>query len=123
MLARYQSGTQTRRVPELAAAEPDAYAEMHPQTARGHGIRGGDEVRLITRRGSVTVRAKLSPGIRMDTVFVPFHWGGASCANALTDAAIDPVSRIPEYKACAVRLERAPARAGAQAALPTPAIP
>ena len=122
VLAQYQSGTQTRRVPELAAAEPEAYAQMHPQTARSHGVRDGDTVRLTTRRGAVTPRAKLSPGIRRDTVFVPFHWGGASCANALTNAATDPVSR-PEYKACAVRLERAPASAGVEATLPTPATP
>ena len=108
VMGQYQSGTQTRRIPELAAAEPAAYAEMHPDTARQHGLAPGDEVALSTRRGSARMAVRLTRDIRRDTVFVPFHWGGEGSANRLTIAALDPVSRIPEYKACAVRLDRAP---------------
>ena len=108
VMGQYQSGTQTRRVPELAAAEPGAYAEMHPDTARQHGIQPGERVTLTTRRGTAAMAARITRDIRRDTVFVPFHWSGEGSANRLTISALDPVSRIPEYKACAVRLDRAP---------------
>ncbi len=107
VMGQYQSGTQTRRVPELAAAEPAAYAEMHPDTARQHGVQPGDRVTLTTRRGTADMAARITRDIRRDTLFVPFHWSGEGSANRLTIAALDPVSRIPEYKACAVRLDRA----------------
>ena len=107
VMGQYQSGAQTRRVPELAAAEPAAFAEIHPDTARLHGVSPGDAVRLTTRRGTARMAVRLTRDIRRDTVFVPFHWGGEGSANRLTTAAVDPVSRIPEYKVCAVRLDRA----------------
>jgi assimilatory nitrate reductase catalytic subunit len=106
VLAQYQTGAQTRRVPELCAAEPEAFVEIHPDTARGLGIAQGDAVRLSTRRGAAILRARLSRDIRRDVMFAPFHWGGAATANFLTNAALDPISRIPEFKACAVRAER-----------------
>ena len=112
VMAQYQTGTQTRRVPELAAAEPAAFAEIHPDTARQHGIQAGDAVQLTTRRGQARMAARLTRDIRRDTVFMPFHWSGEGNANHLTIAALDPVSRIPEYKACAVRLDRAAASTG-----------
>ncbi|MDT7790703.1 MAG: assimilatory nitrate reductase catalytic subunit [Mycobacterium sp.] len=59
-------------------------------------------MRLDTRRGSAVLRARITEDIRSDTVFVPFHWGGQATANALTNPALDPVSRMPEFKACAV---------------------
>jgi assimilatory nitrate reductase catalytic subunit len=109
VLSQYQSGAQTRRVAALSEAEPESYVEIHPEMARNFGIRAGDMVRLITRRGDAVVKAHLVRTIRMDTLFVPFHWGGKGCANLLTNAALDPVSRIPEFKACAVRIEKADA--------------
>jgi assimilatory nitrate reductase catalytic subunit len=78
---------------------------MSPTAAREHGLRSGDEVRLGTRRGVATFKVKVSSGIRDDTVFVPFHWGGESSANRLTNPALDPISRMPEFKVCAVRIE------------------
>ena len=105
-LAHYQTGAQTRRVPELCAADPEPFVELHPDTARGFGIAHGDTVRLSTRRGEALLRAHLTRDIRMDVLFVPFHWGGRATANLLTTTATDPVSRIPEFKACAARLER-----------------
>jgi assimilatory nitrate reductase catalytic subunit len=106
VLAQYNSGTQTRCVPALLAADPEPFVEIHPETARGLGIVEGDAVRLATRRGEAVLRARLVRTIRLDTVFVPFHWGGAGTANLLTHAVLDPVSRIPEFKVCAVRAER-----------------
>jgi assimilatory nitrate reductase catalytic subunit len=100
--SHYQSGAQTRRVGALVTAEPDAYAELHPELARRVGVGPGDFVRLHNRRGSAVLRARITEDIRSDTVFVPFHWGGQATANALTNPALDPVSRMPEFKACAV---------------------
>ena len=70
------------------------------------GLSGGDEVNLATRRGAGRFGVSLNPGIRRDTVFLPFHWGGAGSANRLTNSALDPDSRMPEFKVCAVRIER-----------------
>jgi assimilatory nitrate reductase catalytic subunit len=105
-LAHYQSGAQTRRVPELQAAEPDAFVEIHPETARSLAIAAGDLVRLSTRRGQAVMKARLTVDIRPDTLFAPFHWSGAASANLLTHAALDPISRMPEFKVCAVHIEK-----------------
>ena len=105
VLAHYQSGTQTRRIAELNVIDPEPFAELHPQVAKGLGISAGDPIRLTTRRGSIVVTARLSDTIRLDSIFVPFHWGGEASANILTNPALDPVSRIPEFKVCAVRIE------------------
>jgi assimilatory nitrate reductase catalytic subunit len=107
VLAQYQSGTQTRRIPDLNAADPDPFVEIHPDTARGLLIADGDLVVLKTRRGRIAIKARLTRDIRLDTLFVAFHWGVAGSANALTIAALDPVSKIPEFKVCAVQLEKA----------------
>ena len=106
-MQHYQSGTQTRRVRQLALAQPDAVAELHPDVAGRHGVADGDLVRLTTRRGTAVFRARVTTDIVPGTVFVPFHWAGRSGANSLTDARLDPVSKMPAFKACAVRLERA----------------
>ena len=105
--AHYQSGTQTRRVGRLAVMAPGPLAEMHPSTAARLGLASGDSVILTSRRGRMTATVKATHGIRQDTVFVPFHWGGDQSVNRLTNPALDPVSRMPEFKACAVRLEPA----------------
>ena len=107
VMAQYQTGTQTRRVAALNEAEPEAFCEVHVDMAKTLGVAQGDLVRLTSRSGSAVVRLRLSRTIRLDTVFVPFHWGGEACANLLTSQYTDPVSGIPEYKVCAVQLERA----------------
>nr|WP_305784306.1 molybdopterin oxidoreductase family protein [Actinoplanes lichenis] len=104
LMRQYQSGTQTRRVKELDAAAPEPMAELHPDLARRHGIADGDWVELRTRRGAARMRARCDPGVRPDTIFAPFHWPGT---NVLTDPALDPHSRMPAFKACAVAISRA----------------
>ncbi|TDC11606.1 molybdopterin oxidoreductase family protein [Actinomadura bangladeshensis] len=108
VLAQYQSGAQTRRVPALAEAAPGPFAELHPDLAERLGIEDGAQVRVESRRGAVTVRARLTEAVRADTVFVPFHWAGEERANLLTNPALDPVSRMPEFKVCAVRVGVSP---------------
>ena len=106
IMSHYQSGTQTRRVPALFEASPRPLVQIHPSIACTYGIGDGDRVRLTTRRGTAWFNAKLTSSIRMDTLFVPFHFGGAGCVNRLTNPALDPVSRMPEFKVCAVRIDR-----------------
>jgi len=103
LMAHYQSGTQTRRIAALQEVASEPVAEMHPTAARLARVSDGQRVRLSTRRGTATFRVKVTRTIRDDTVFVPFHWGGARSVNRLTHAALDPVSGMPEFKVCAVR--------------------
>jgi assimilatory nitrate reductase catalytic subunit len=105
LMNHYQTGAQTRRIPELAAAEAGPFVEMHPQVARTLGIGEGGLVRLRTRRGELLLPARMAAGIRLDTLFVPFHWSGVGSINRLTNPALDPVSKIPEYKVCAARID------------------
>jgi assimilatory nitrate reductase catalytic subunit len=105
-LVQYQSGTQTRRIAELDAVEPEPWVEAHPDNLRVLGIVDKDMVRVVTRRGIAEVRARADLSMRRDTLFVPFHWSGVGSANLLTNAALDPTSRIPEFKVCAARIER-----------------
>ena len=108
LLRQYQSGTQTRRVAALADAEPGASVQMHATLARRLGVVAGDPVALRTRRGRAVMRVEITDDIRPDTVFAPFHYGGASAVNLLTNPALDPHSRMPEFKVCAVALTAAP---------------
>ncbi|MFH0244462.1 molybdopterin oxidoreductase family protein [Streptomyces sp. HK10] len=105
--AQYQSGAQTRRVAELNDAAPGPFVELHPRLAERIGVAEGEPVAVVSRRGRAVAPARITPGIRPDTVFMPFHWPGEGRANTLTNPALDPVSRMPEFKVCAVRVERA----------------
>ncbi|MET7593959.1 molybdopterin oxidoreductase family protein [Streptomyces sp. NPDC004082] len=105
VVAQYQSGAQTRRVDELNAAAPGPFVEMHPRLAERLGAADGDPVAVVSRRGRAVAPARVTTSIRPDTVFMPFHWAGEGRANTLTNPALDPTSRMPEFKACAVRLE------------------
>lgn len=106
LLGHYQSGTQTRRVARLQQMAAEPLAEVHPATARRYGLATGDRVWIETRRDAAAFKVKLTANIREDTVFVPFHWGGAQAINRLTNPALDPTSRMPEFKVCAARLAK-----------------
>jgi assimilatory nitrate reductase catalytic subunit len=106
LLHHYQSGAQTRRVPQLVEAAPAPLLEIHPVLADTHGVADGDAVRITSARGELVATASVTGAIRPDTVFLPFHWAGELSANLLTNDAVDPVSGMPEFKVCAVRLER-----------------
>jgi assimilatory nitrate reductase catalytic subunit len=113
VVAHYQSGAQTRRVDELTAAAPGPFVELHPQLAERLGVAEGEPLSVVSRRGRATGPARITTGIRPDTVFMPFHWPGEGRVNTVTNPALDPTSRMPEFKVCAVRLE--PAEPGAAA--------
>jgi len=115
VLAQYQSGTQTRRVRSLVEADPVPFVEMHPQIAATYGLKSGALTWIGTRRGRARLTVRVSPSMRLDTLFVPFHWSGPGRANTLTGDAVDPQSKIPEFKISAARIERdgeAPGAAG-----------
>ncbi|MFJ8665456.1 molybdopterin oxidoreductase family protein [Streptomyces sp. NPDC093600] len=105
VVSQYQSGAQTRRVDELNAAAPGPFVELHPRLAARLGVADGERVAVVSRRGRSVAPARITATIRPDTVFMPFHWPGEGRANTLTNPALDPVSRMPEFKVCAVRLE------------------
>ena len=104
-LLQYQSGNQTRRIAELDAREPEPWVECHPDNLRALALTDRDYVRVVTRRGAATLRLRADASMRRDTLFVPFHWSGVGSANLLTISALDPVSKIPEFKVCAARIE------------------
>lgn len=102
LLEHYQSGAQTRRVPELAGAAPRALLLIHPLAAAARGISDGGPVTIENARGTVRCTARHSTTVRTDTVFLPFHFPGEESANLLTSAAADPISGMPEFKASSV---------------------
>ena len=106
VMAQYQSGAQTRRVGELNAMSGEVFVELHPALAGEIGIEDGETVRVISRRGDALARAKVTETIRADTLFMPFHWGGRGCANLLTIPALDPTSKMPEFKVCAAKIKK-----------------
>ncbi|MCW8099132.1 molybdopterin oxidoreductase family protein [Streptomyces tauricus] len=112
VVSQYQSGAQTRRVDELNAAAPGPFVELHPRLAERLGVVEGEPLAVVSRRGRAVAPARITTAIRADTVFMPFHWPGEGRANTLTNPALDPVSRMPEFKACAVRVERVAGRGG-----------
>lgn len=98
LLEHYQSGTQTRRVAELARSQPVARVQVHPAAAEALGLLDGGVVELSNDRGTVRCSAQLTTDIRADTVFLPFHFAAGECANLLTSADTDPISGMPEFK-------------------------
>jgi assimilatory nitrate reductase catalytic subunit len=117
-VAHYLSGTQTRRIGGLVAQTPQPWCELHPRLAQKLGVLEGEFVEVESRRGSVVVPARLLTTIRPDTVFVPYHWPLDRAANRATIRAIDPVSHIPEFKICAVRVRKVARPDDAVARLP-----
>jgi len=106
VVSHFLSGTQTRRIGGLVDQYSQPLCEMHPRMAEKLGVADGDFVKVESRRGNVIVRAQVVKTIRPDTVFVPYHWPLDRSANNLTIRAYDPVSQIPEYKICAVRVSK-----------------
>lgn len=107
VISHFLSGTQTRRIGPLVSQYPEPRVELHPKLAEKLGLENDDWTVIESRRGKIVLRAHVVATIRPDTVFIPYHWPGDRSANRLTIAAQDPISKIPEYKVCAVRLRKA----------------
>ncbi len=102
----YLSGNQTRRLGFLNAQAPEPWVEIHPRAAAQLGVAHDERVRVRTPRGAMELKALVVPTIRPDTLFVPFHYGHAEAVNQVTNPAVDPGVKIPEYKVCAARVEK-----------------
>jgi formate dehydrogenase major subunit/formate dehydrogenase alpha subunit len=85
---------------------PDCFVEISSADAGKYDVLDGARVNIASRRGTIQARVKVSPKAVTGTVFIPFHYARAA-ANRLTNAALDPISGIPEFKVCAVKLEKA----------------
>jgi formate dehydrogenase major subunit len=105
-LEHWHTGSMTRRATVLDAVEPEANCSLHPKTLHHLGVMPGGHVRLTTKRGTVVVMARADRSIAEDMVFLPFGFVEAA-ANILTNSAIDPYGKIPEFKFSAVKVEKA----------------
>lgn len=101
---QYNSGAQTRRISPLRDARPRPLVQIHPRAADRLGLADGLPALVQTRRGSAEFAVQVTADVRPDTLFVPFHYGGADAVNRLTNPALDPASRMPEFKVCAARI-------------------
>ncbi len=104
-LEHWHTGSMTRRSQVLDALEPEAKISVNPEDLARLGSRSGEFVTLETRRGALTARAQADAGLARGTVFIPFCYVEAA-ANLLTNPALDPYGKIPEFKYCAARLRR-----------------
>lgn len=105
VVSQYLSGTQTRRIGKLVGLYPEPLVEIHPELAARYNIRQRELIRVVTRRGAAEFPVNIVETIRKDTVFIPYHWPGKKSVNQLTPGTLDPISKIPEFKVCACRLE------------------
>lgn len=102
-LFHYHTGSMTRRVASIEQVSPSAYVEINPDDAKVLGIHDGEIVRISSRRGAIEIAARISNRPLRGTLFIPFHYREAA-ANVLTNSALDPISKIPEFKVCAVAI-------------------
>jgi formate dehydrogenase alpha subunit len=105
VLYHYHTGGMTRRSVGLNERYPECLVEINEKDAATLGIKSGEMVRVISRRGRIEAKASVGDMTDKGTIFIPFHFVEAA-ANRLTIAALDPVAKIPELKVCAVRLEK-----------------
>jgi formate dehydrogenase major subunit len=106
LLEHWHTGAMTRRSHVLEASEPEAIGCLGPRQLERLGIRPGDKITVATRRGSVSVTARMDGDVPEGMVFLPFCFAEAA-ANLLTNPQLDPFGKIPEYKFCAARVEKA----------------
>lgn len=105
LLEHYHTGSMTRRSKVLNSIVPYAEVEISPEDARKLNIKNGEIVRAVSRRGEIEIRAKITDRVHEGIVFIPFHFAEAA-ANRLTNDVLDPIAKIPEYKVCAVKIEK-----------------
>ena len=101
----WHTGTMTRRTSTLDREVPAGYVEINPKDAEKLKVRNGHQVKISSRRGEIRTQALVTEKVKEGSVFVPFHFNEAA-ANVLTNPAVDPLAKIPEYKVCAVKIEK-----------------
>jgi len=106
ILYHFHTGTVSRRSASLDSLAPEGYVEINPATAAALAVADGERVRVSSRRGQIEIRCRVTERVGREVVFIPFHFA-ESAANVLTNAALDPQAKIPEFKVCAVRVEKA----------------
>ncbi len=106
LLYQYHTGTMTMKSDGIMEIAPECFVEISPQDAAKYEVKDGALVTIASRRGSIVARIKISRKAVSGTIFIPFHYAQAA-ANRLTNSALDPISGIPEYKVCAVKLSKA----------------
>jgi nitrate reductase NapA len=107
VLEHWHTGTMTMKAQELRRAQPECYVEINPKDAEKHDIRNGDLVRITSRRGESTLKARVVDIPRPGMLFVPWHWEDEnSLINRVTIDAYDPGSKQPEFKVCAVKIAK-----------------
>jgi predicted molibdopterin-dependent oxidoreductase YjgC len=105
ILYQYHTATMSRRSKGLTSRTPDAFVEINTKDAKDLGIKQGDKLQVSSRRGSIKLFADISEKCDKGVVFIPFHYSEAS-VNRITNSALDPISKIPEYKVCAVKISK-----------------
>jgi len=105
VLYHWHGAEMTRRVESLVALYPESVVELHPDDAARFGITPEEKIRLTSRRGEMVARVKVTERIAPGVVFGGFHFPGEQNVNNLTNTALDPTAKIPEYKVCAVKIE------------------
>lgn len=105
VMSQWHTRSMTGRSPTLDAEYPEAFVEINPEDAENLGISNGDLVEVSSRRGKVETKALLTDRVKPGIIFMPFHYAEAS-VNRLTNPALDPVSKIPEFKVCAAAVSR-----------------
>jgi predicted molibdopterin-dependent oxidoreductase YjgC len=96
----------TRRCPDLHRENPEVFVEIHPDDAQRLHVESGETIRAKTRRGAITAKVWVTERVKPGVVFIPMHYM-ENAANRITNAALDPTTKTPEYKVCAVHLEKA----------------
>jgi formate dehydrogenase major subunit len=114
-LEHWHTGTMTRRSKALDAIEPEAFVEIHPEDLYALGAQDGEMLRVSSRRGTIVLKARIGVRTQKGSIFIPFHFREAA-ANLLTNDALDPVGKIPEFKFCAVKVEKVETQAEIQLA-------
>ena len=103
VIYQYHTGTMTRKTDGLNECAPESFVEISAKDAEKYKVIDGGKIKVVSRRGEIEVKVQVSPKAVDGTVFIPFHYAEAA-ANKLTNAKLDPIAKIPEYKVCAVKL-------------------
>jgi predicted molibdopterin-dependent oxidoreductase YjgC len=101
----WHTGTMTRRTSTLDREVPAGYAEIHPRDAEKLQLKDGIYVKVSSRRGQIEIPVRITEKVKEGSIFIPFHFKEAP-ANVITNPAVDPIAKIPEYKVCAVKIEK-----------------